>query len=103
MDWTDFYKPKKEALPPDMPEPRGNTVQMTCFVYSDHAGDVVNRRSPRTGVLIYVNRSPIVFYSKKQGWIETSSFGSELSATKTAVELTERLHCLQVEGDWSSC
>jgi hypothetical protein len=62
----DCYKPKKEVLPPDMPEPRGNAVQMACFVDSDHAGDVVNRRS-RTGVLIYVNRSPIVFYSKKQG------------------------------------
>jgi hypothetical protein len=82
MDWADFYKPRKEVLPPDMPEPRGDAVQMTCFVESDHAGDVVNRRS-RTGVLIYVNRSPIVFYSKKQGSIETSSFGSELSAMKT--------------------
>jgi hypothetical protein len=81
MDWADFYKPKKEMFPPDMPEPHGNAVQMTFFVDSDHADDVVNRRS-RTGVLIYVNRSPIVFYSKKQGSIETSSFGSELSAMK---------------------
>jgi hypothetical protein len=90
VDWSDFYKPTKEVLPPDMPEPRGKAVQVTCFVDSDHAGDVVTRRS-RTGVLIFVNRSPIVFYSKKQGSIETSSFGSELAAMKTAVELIEGL------------
>ena len=35
--------------------------------------------------------APIVFHSKKQGSIETSSFGSELSAMKTAMELVEGL------------
>ena len=55
---------------------------------SDHAGDTVTRRS-RTGVLIFVNSAPILWYSKKQNSIETSTFGSEFSALKTAVELTE--------------
>ncbi len=88
--WRDCYKQTEEVKPPDMPEPLGEPVQTTCFVDSDHAGDMVNRRS-RTGVLIFVNRSPIVFYSKKQGSIETSSYGSELSAMKTAIELVEGL------------
>ena len=90
QDWSDFYKPYQEVIPPDQPEPRGKAIQSTCFVDSDHAGDAVNRRS-RTGVLIYIGMAPIVFYSKKQGSIETSSFGSELSAMKTAVELIEGL------------
>ena len=89
-DWSDFYKPQQELIPEDMPEPRGNAVQMTCYVDSDHAGDEVTRRS-RTGVLIFIQRAPIIFYTKKQGSIETSSFGSELSAMKTAVELIEGL------------
>ena len=89
-DWSDFYKPYEEVVPPDAPESRGKSVQTTCFVDSDHAGDAVSRRS-RTGVLIYCGMAPIVFYSKKQGSIETSSFGSELSAMKTAVELIEGL------------
>jgi hypothetical protein len=42
-------------------------------------------------VLVYANRAPIIFYSKKQGSIETSSFGSEFSALKTAAELVEGL------------
>ena len=89
-DWTDFYKDAKELIPPDAPEPRGKPVEMTAFVDSDHAGDKLTRRS-RTGILIFLNRAPIVWYSKKQGSIETSSFGSEFSAMKTAVELIEGL------------
>jgi len=89
-DWSDFYGPQKELKPQDMPQPRGNPLQTTCFVDSDHAGDAVNRRS-RTGVIIFCGKAPIVFYSKKQGSIETSSFGSELTAMKTAVELVEGL------------
>ena len=92
VDWEDFYPGAKEAaarsLPPDMPEPRGKEVVVTTFEDSDHAGDQVTRRS-RTGVLIYCNRTPVLWYSKKQGSIETSSFGSEFTAMKTAVELTE--------------
>ena len=48
--WTDFYKIDKEITPGDMPEARGKAVQTTGFVDSDHAGDLVSRRS-RTGVL----------------------------------------------------
>ena len=86
----DFYGKTKELIPPDAPEPRGNPVQTTCFEDSDHAGDEVTRRS-RTGVLIFLNSSPILWYSKKQTSIETSSFGSEFSAMKTAMELIEGL------------
>ena len=86
----DFYGDAKELIPPDAPEPRGKSVQTTAFVDSDHAGDLVNRRS-RTGVIIFLGMAPIAWHSKKQGSIETSSFGSELSAMKTAVEMIEGL------------
>ena len=48
----------------------------------------------RTGVLVFCNRAPIIFkfHSEKQSSIEGSSFGSEFSAMKTAVELVEGLH-----------
>ena len=87
-DWTDFYGDIKEVIPPDAPPARGEPVQMTCCVDSDHAGDEVNRRS-RTGVLVFCNSSPILWHSKKQTSIETSSFGSEFSAMKTGTELVE--------------
>jgi hypothetical protein len=85
-DWVDFYGEVEEAIPANLPTPRGYTVQTTEFVDSDHAGDVISRRS-RTGVLIYVNSAPVIWYTKKQGSIETSSFGSEFTAMKTGMEL----------------
>ena len=65
-------------------------VSTHCFVYSDHAGDKVTRRS-QTGILIFVNRAPIVWYSKRQNTVEMSTFGSEFIAMKTAVEQVESL------------
>ena len=42
-------------------------------------------------MLIFCNSSPILWHCKKQTSIETSSFGSEFSAMKTATELVEGL------------
>ena len=63
-DWSDFYADAKEELPPNMPKPRGKPVQINCFVDADYAGDVVSRRS-HTGILIYVNRAPVIWFSKR--------------------------------------
>jgi hypothetical protein len=38
-------------------------------------------------VVVLINRAPVIWYTKKQGSIETSSFGSEFSAMKTGIEL----------------
>jgi hypothetical protein len=89
-DWAEFYPDAAEAIPPNMPEPRGRGISMTCFVDADHAGCRVTRRS-HTGVLLYVNRAPIIWHSKRQNTVETSTFGSEFVAMKTAIELTEGL------------
>jgi hypothetical protein len=84
-DWSNFYGNVKEAIPPDMPKPKGKTLVIRLFVDSDHAGDKLVRRS-RTGFIIYLNGAPIVWYSKKQGTIETSVFGAEFVAMKVGFE-----------------
>jgi hypothetical protein len=89
-DWTDFYGDVKEPIPPNAPEPRGKVVEIIAFVDADHAGDRVTRRS-RTGVLIYINRSPIMWFSKRQNSVETSTFGSEFVALKIATEMIQGL------------
>ena len=38
-EWKHFYGDIQEAIPPDMPEPRGKEVDIRMFVDSDHAGD----------------------------------------------------------------
>lgn len=85
VDWKNIYGDVKEAIPPDAPEPRGKTLTMRLFVDSDHAGDVLIRRS-RTGYIIYLNGAPIIWYSKRQGTVETSVFGAEFVAMKVGFE-----------------
>ena len=89
-DWSEFYPDAAEAIPSNAPEARGKSVSMSCFVDADHAGCRVTRRS-HTGVLIFVNRAPILWYSKRQNTVEASTFGSEFVAAKTAIEMVEGL------------
>ena len=102
-DWEEFYPGAREVIPPNAPEVRGRPMTMTCFVDADHAGCRVTRRS-HTGILIMLNRAPIMWYSKRQNTVETSTFGSEFIALKTAVEMIEglryklRMMGIEVEG-----
>ena len=43
------------------------------------------------GILMFVNRAPIIRHSKRQNYVETSTFCSEFTAMKNAVELIESL------------
>ena len=89
-DWHDFYRDAKEAIPPNCPEARGRAVSVHCFVDADLAGNKINRRS-QTGILIFVNRAPIMWHSKRQNTVEASTYGSEIVAMKNAIELIEGL------------
>ena len=94
----DIYSDAKDELPHNMPEPLGESVDINTFVDADHAGNKVTRRS-HTGILIYCNMAPVVWFSKKQNTIESSTFGSEFIALKIATELIEGLrYKLQMFG-----
>ena len=73
-----------------MPEARGLPISTSEFVDADLAGDKHNRRS-QTVVLIFCNKAPIHWYSKRQPIVESSTFGSEFRAMKTAVKMIEAL------------
>ena len=85
-DWRHTpYSTATEDVPSRMPDARGYGFTISTYVDSDHAGDTVTRRS-RTGFIVYLNRAPIFWFSKKQGGIETSTFGSEFIAMKQCCE-----------------
>jgi hypothetical protein len=42
-------------------------------------------------VILYINRAPIIRYSKRQNTVELSTFGSKFISMKIAVELIEGL------------
>ena len=73
-----------------MPAPRGQLISTHCFVDLDHAANTVTRCS-QTGLLLFVSRAPITWFSKRQNTVETSTFGSEFIAMKTVVEPIEAL------------
>ena len=71
-----MYPDSVEDMPPDIPPHRGNHVEVNFFVDSYRSGYKVTRRS-QTGILLYLNSAPIIWYSKRQNTVEISTFGSE--------------------------
>jgi hypothetical protein len=51
QDWTEFNGDVEEELPAKMPEPLGQSMNITAFVNANHVGNVVTHRS-HTGVII---------------------------------------------------
>ena len=87
-----------EEIPLDIPEPRGQEVAIHCFVDASHASDKQNRRS-QTGILIFINKAPVICYSKRQNSVETSTFGSEFTAMKQCCEyLRDLVYKLRMMG-----
>jgi len=84
QEWKDFYHDAREEVPIWMPEPLGNPVD------ANHAGNMKTRRS-HSGILIYVNQAPLIWYSKRQNTVEASSFGSEYIALRICTEIVEAL------------
>ena len=85
-DWQEFNMDAREVISPKMPEVRGLPVSISCSVEADLDGNRVIRRS-QTEVLISVNKASIHWYSKRQPTVESSTFGLEFYAMKTAVEM----------------
>ena len=84
-EWQRFYGNVQEAIPVNMPTPRGRDVDLRLYVDSDHANDKLRRRS-RTGFFIYLNSALIQWVSKRQPTVESSVFGAEFVAMKHGVE-----------------
>jgi len=89
-DWSEFYPNAIEPIPPNAPEPRGKLIMISCFADADHAGNLVTRCS-HSGIIIFCNKAPIIWYSKRQNTVETSTFESEFVVARIAVELIESL------------
>ena len=63
---------------------------MTTSVDSKHIGNLATRQS-QTGILIFLNKAPIVWFSKRQNTVKTSTFGSEFVAMRVETEMIEGL------------
>ena len=86
QQWIEFYPDASEVIPPDMPLPQGMEANLTVYVDADHARNRVSRRSV-TGIVMLLNNTPLVWISKRQKTVETSTYGSELVAARMAIDL----------------
>ena len=84
-NWREFYPDAEEELPYDMLKAKGKEVKITIWVDADHAHDQVTRRSV-TGIVIMINGMVWKTISKRQKTVESATYGSELVASRIAVE-----------------
>jgi hypothetical protein len=85
-NWVEFYPDASEEIPKDLPPKKGPRLRMTVYIDADHAHDLVTRRSI-TGILATLINRPIRWIFKQQKTVETSTYGSELVASRIATEL----------------
>ena len=89
-DWKTLYCEAEDESHLNMSQLLGKSVSINVFVDASQANNVVTRMS-HTGILIKVNNAPVIWYSKRQNSVESSSFGSEFVAMRIAVDTVEAL------------
>ena len=68
-----------------LPPPLVGEMSITVFVDSAHAHDKVTRGSI-TGIIMLVGRTPVFYYSKRQGSVENSTYSAEFMEMRHTVE-----------------
>ena len=80
-DWSSHYGDEIDLPPTNSPKAKAKEFIIRAYVDASHACCKLTRRS-RTGFIVYLNKAPIYWYSKKQGSCEISTFGSEFIAMR---------------------
>ena len=88
--WEEFYPEAEETIPGNSSPPRGKPLYFGCYVDANHARNLLAMRS-HTGNIIFVDNSPIMWYSNLQNTVDSTSFGSEFIALRIATKMIERL------------
>ena len=85
-----YFKEQHDSRFPTQTIPE---LDVTIFCDADHGHDLVTGRSI-TGILAFVGSTPVYWKSTRQTSVQTSTFGSEFTALKKAVEvaITIRYH-----------
>ena len=85
-DWSkSIYSNISKLIPKDALQPLGRHVTLTHYVDANLYHNMLTGHSI-TGILHFMNKTPIDWYSKKQATIETATYGSEFVAAHTCVD-----------------
>ena len=105
-DWMyTVYGNVKENIPDDTLEPKGGKVVTTTYIDANLLHDLTTGRAA-TGILHFVNGTPIKWFSKRQNTVETATYGSEFVAARVGtdqiIDLRTTLCYLGVEVEEAS-
>ena len=85
-EWMEtVYGCPSETLPDNAPPPKGNKVLTTTYADANLLHDLVTGRSA-TGILHFLNQTPIDTFSKRQNQVESTTYRSEFMAACQSVE-----------------
>ena len=84
-DFGGQYQYFHEDLDPRFPEPLVSKMDINIFVDANHAHDKKTGRSI-TGLFCLIGSTPVLWSSRRQASVQTSTFGAEFTALKKAVE-----------------
>ena len=86
FDWSSsVYGNPIEDIPSDAPVPLGKRVTLTHYFDANLMHDVISGKAV-TGCVHFANKTPIMWYSKKQATSETSTYGAEFITSRTCIE-----------------
>jgi hypothetical protein len=100
-DFLEDYPDAHEDIASDFPKPYGRELETAVFFDADHAHDHVTCRSI-TGLIVFVGSTPILWHSKRQGCIATSTYCAEFismrSGVEEAISIRYMLRCLGIRN-----
>ena len=73
-------------MPHNIPRPRGRSVVTSAFVDASHGANKVTRRS-HYGYVLFINRAPVKWMSKRQQTVETSALSLDFIALKSVLKM----------------
>jgi hypothetical protein len=97
-DFLEDYPDAAKDVASNFPTPVGCELETSIFFDADHAHDHATRRSI-SGLLVFVGSTPVLWHSKREGCITTSTYCVEFISMRTAVEeATSICYILQCLG-----
>ena len=86
FDWSkSIYGDHMEDIPVDAPKPLGKQVTLIHYFNANLMHDVLSGKAV-TGCIHLANKTPIMWYSKKQATSETATYGAEFISGRTCIE-----------------
>jgi hypothetical protein len=85
-DWSrSVHGEISELRPQDAPDSLGKILTLTHNMEANLMHDIISRRSV-TGILHMINKTPLLWYSKKQATLERSTYVSKFVAAQICIE-----------------